>query len=79
MTEVKKGGLIALIQGTIKVVLIIAGLIACQTRSFPSALEKRRASSRFLSLARFQVDFNGRVQQSPSVVASDSEGGMDEV
>ena len=40
ITEVKKAGLIALVQGTIKVVLIIAGLIACRTRSFPSALEK---------------------------------------
>ena len=40
MTEVKKGGLITLVQGTIKVVLIIAGLITCRTRSFPSALEK---------------------------------------
>ena len=29
MTEVKKGGLIALVQETIKVVLVIAGLIAC--------------------------------------------------
>ena len=36
--EVKKGGLI--VQGTIKVVLIIARLIACRTRSFPSGLEK---------------------------------------
>ena len=40
MTEVKKGGLIALVQGTIRVVLIIARLITCRTRSFPSALEK---------------------------------------
>ena len=40
ITEVKKAGLIALVQGTIKLVLIIAGLIACRTRSFPSALEK---------------------------------------
>ena len=61
-TEVKKGGLRALVQGTIKVVLIIARLIACRMRSFPSCL-----------------DFNGHVRQSPSVVASDSEGGMDEV
>ena len=38
--EVKKGGLIVFVQGTIKVVLIVAGLIACRTRSFPSALEK---------------------------------------
>ena len=40
ITEVKNAGLMALVQGTIKVVLIIAGLIACRTRSFPSALEK---------------------------------------
>ena len=40
MTEVKKGGLIALVQETIKVVAVIAELIACRTRSFPSALEK---------------------------------------
>ena len=39
-TEVKKGGLRALVQGTIKVVLIIARLIACWMRSFPSGLEK---------------------------------------
>ena len=39
-TEVKKGGLRALVQGTIKVVLIIARLIACRTRSFPSGPEK---------------------------------------
>ena len=52
----------------IKVVLIIAGLIACRTRSFPSALKKS-----------VPVDFNGHVRQSPSVVAPDSEGGMDEV
>ena len=37
----KKGGLRALVQGTIKVVLIIARLIACRTRSFPSGLKKR--------------------------------------
>ena len=40
MTKVKKAGLIALVQGTIKVVLIIAGRIACRTRCFPSILEK---------------------------------------
>ena len=33
ITEVKNAGLMALVQGTIKVVLIIAGLIACRTRS----------------------------------------------
>ena len=40
ITEVKNAGLMALVQGMIKVVLIIAGLIACRTCSFPSALEK---------------------------------------
>ena len=40
ITEVKNAGLMALVQGTIKVVIIIAGLIACRTRSFPSSLEK---------------------------------------
>ena len=40
MTEVKKGGLIALVQRTSEMVLVIAGLIACRTCSFPSAIQK---------------------------------------
>ena len=40
MREVKKGGLIALVQGTIKVVVIIAGHIACRTLYFSCGLEK---------------------------------------
>ena len=40
ITEVENAGLMALVHGTIKVVPIIAGLIACRTCPFPSALEK---------------------------------------
>ena len=40
MREVQKGGLIVLVQGTIKVVVISAAHVACHTRSFPCALQQ---------------------------------------
>ena len=66
-----KGALRALVQRTIKVVLVVTRRIVCRMDSLLCGVEKC-----FRSLARFPVDFNGCVRQSPSVVASDSEGGM---
>ena len=53
--EAKKGGLIAFVEGTNKVVVVFARHIACQTGSFLCGLKKS------VSLAHFSVDFNGRV------------------
>ena len=69
-----EGALRALVHRTIKVSsLSLEESVASRVLFF---LASRSASTRFLSLARFPVDFNGRVRQSPSVVASDSNGGM---
>ena len=70
----KEEGLIVLVEGTIKVVLLFAGHIACRTGSFLCGLKK---SVPLLALfGPLPVDFNGRVRQYPSVVASYFEGGM---
>ena len=59
LKEVKERGLIALVRGTIKVVLLFARHIACRTGSFLCGL--KQAARHLPSLARFPVDFNGRV------------------
>ena len=51
LKEVQQGGLIALVRGMIKVVLLFAGHIACQTAPF--CVASSRASLHLRSLARW--------------------------
>ena len=60
LKEVKEGGLIALVRGTIKVVLLFARHLVGRALF---CVASSRASRHLRSLARFPVDFNGRVRQ----------------